>query len=222
MNFVKELTRRELLAEMIGTFCLVFAGTGAIVVNAISGGMITHLGVSFVFGAIVTALIYALGPISGAHLNPAVTLALGALGQCPRKKILPFISMQLLGASLASLLVSVCFGQAVSLGATLPLQGNWSQAFLVEIVLTFILMLVICGTAVSPRAAKDMAGWAIGLTVGLEAAFAGPISGASMNPARSFGPALISGAWEAHWVYWFAPIFGALLAAYFWKMLSSD
>ncbi len=222
MKTLQAWTRRESLAEAVGTFCLVFAGTGAIVVNAVSGGVITHLGIAFVFGAIVAALIYALGPVSGAHFNPAVTLGLWTLGKCPSERVLPFISMQLLGATLASCAVRLCFGQDADLGATLPLSGNWSQAFLVELFLTFILMLVICGSALHPKAAKDMAGLAIGLTVGLEAAFGGPISGASMNPARSFGPALVTGAWEAHWVYWLAPVLGAFLAAHFWKNLRID
>jgi MIP family channel proteins len=205
---------REILAEGVGTFCLVFVGTGAIVVNTMSGGAITHLGISFVFGAVVAALIYALG-----HFNPAVTLAFWFLRYCPSRAVFPFIAAQLWGATLASGLIRLCLGDVAALGSTLPRQGNWSQAFVMETILTFILMLVICGSALHPNAAPGMAGLAIGLTVGLEAAFGGPISGASMNPARSFGPALVSGTWSAHWVYWVAPMLGAGLAVVLWKVL---
>ncbi|WP_230844169.1 MIP/aquaporin family protein [Gloeobacter morelensis] len=211
--------RRELVAEAVGTFVLVFAGTGAVVVNAVSGGALTHLGISFVFGAVVAALIYTLGHISGAHINPAVTLALWALGRFPARRVLSYILVQLAGAAAASVAVLVCFGNQAKLGATLPLAGNWVQAFAVELLLTFILMLVICGSALDPRAPRGFAGLAIGLTVGLEAGFGGPISGASMNPARSFGPALVAGAWEAHWVYWLAPIVGALVAGWVWQQM---
>lgn len=210
--------KREMIAEAVGTFVLVFAGTGAVVVNAVSGGAVTHLGISFVFGAVVAALIYSLGHISGAHLNPAVTLALWSLGKFPKERVLAFVLCQLSGAALASAAVLVCFGNHSKLGATLPLAGNWPQAFAVELLLTFILMLVICGSALDDDP-KGFAGLAIGLTVGLEAVFGGPISGASMNPARSFGPALLAGAWEAHWVYWAAPIVGAWLAGWVWRQM---
>ncbi|WP_287128564.1 MIP/aquaporin family protein [Candidatus Cyanaurora vandensis] len=215
----KDWLQREVLAEVIGTFCLVFAGTGAIVVNDVSGGAITHLGISFVFGAVVAALIYALGPVSGAHFNPVVTLTFWYLGQCPTRRVCPFIGAQLLGATLASGLLCLCLGKVAALGSTLPRGGNWPQAFVMELVLTFILMLVICGAALHPGAAPGMAGLAIGLTVGLAAAFGGPISGASMNPARSFGPALVSGTWQAHWIYWVAPLLGAILAGWLWQIL---
>jgi glycerol uptake facilitator-like aquaporin len=116
----------------------------------------------------------------------------------------------------------LCFGNQAQLGATLPLEGNWLQAFAVEFFLTFLLMLVICGSALAEEAPKGFAGLAIGLTVGLEAAMGGPISGASMNPVRSFGPALVAGAWEAHWVYWVAPILGALLAGWVWQQTQAE
>jgi len=202
------------LAEGIGTFCLVFAGTGAIVVNTLSGGALTHLGICFVFGAVVAALIYALGPVSGAHFNPAVSIALAWLGKFPVAYLMPYAVSQAVGAVLASYAVLVCFGPVGHLGATLPRLGNWPQSFGLELFLTFFLMLVICGVA---RAVPGTAGLAVGLTVGLEATFGGPISGASMNPVRSLGPALVSGTWEAHWVYWVAPILGAWLAAVIWK-----
>lgn len=203
---------KALLAEAIGTFCLVYAGTGAVVVDAISGGAVTHLGVSFVFGAVVGALIYAFAPISGAHFNPAVTLCLWSLGKFPARRVPGFVLVQLIAASIGSVAVRACFGSAARLGATVPLAGNWAQSFAVELMLTFMLLIVICGSALNPAALRGFAGIAIGLTVGLEAAFGGPVSGASMNPARSFGPALVSWTWEAHWVYWLAPILGALIA----------
>lgn len=212
---------RELLAEFIGTFTLVFAGTGAIVVNHLSQGAVTHLGISFVFGAVVTALIYALGHISGAHFNPAVTLAFWSSGFFQRNWVLPYILAQLLGAVMASSVLFLSFGQVANLGATLPIQGNWQQSFLLETILTFILMLVIWGSGLDRRAPIGFAGIAIGLTVGLEAASMGSITGASMNPARSFAPALISWTWQHHWLYWIAPILGAQLAVWMYRYLSN-
>ncbi len=216
------LPKRKLIAEAIGTFSLVFTGTGAMVVDAVSHGAITHLGVSFIFGAVVAALIYTFGHVSGAHFNPAVTLTLWFLGKFPSWQVLPYLLVQGLAGVAASVAVLLCFGNQAQLGATLPLAGNWPQAFAVEFFLTFLLMLVICGSALAEEAPKGFAGLAIGLTVGLEAALGGPISGASMNPVRSFGPALVAGAWEAHWVYWVAPILGALLAGWVWQQIQAE
>lgn len=213
--------RREAIAEFLGTFILVFAGTGAVMVNKTSAGSVTHLGVSFVFGAVVTAMIYALGHISGAHFNPAVTLAFWASGFFPRRKVLPYILAQLVGAIAASALLLISLGSVANLGATLPLKGNWLQSLVLETVLTFILMFVILGSGLDRRSHVGFAGLAIGLTVGLEAAFMGPITGASMNPARSFGPAFVGGIWQHHWVYWFAPILGAQLAVLVYRQLSN-
>ena len=209
------------LAEFVGTFTLVFAGTGAVMVNEISQGAITHLGVSFVFGAVVAALIYALGHISDAHFNPAVTLAFWSSGFFRRRQVLPYVVAQLLGAIAASLLLRVSLGDVASLGATLPLNDDWLQSLVLETVLTFILMLVILGSGLDRRAKSGFAGLAIGLTVGLEAAFMGPITGASMNPARSLGPALVGDLWAHQWVYWVAPIFGAQLAVWVYGVLSN-
>lgn len=211
----------EVLAEFIGTFTLIFMGTGAVIVNQVSQGAITHLGISGVFGAVVAALIYALGHISGAHLNPAVTLALWQGGFFRRHRVFPYILAQILGAIVASSLLLIIFGPVAKLGATLPLNDNWQQSFVLEIILTFILMLVIFGAAVDPRSHQSFAGLAIGLTVGLEAACMGPITGASMNPARSFGPALLSGIWQHQWLYWIAPIIGAQLAMRVYRLLSN-
>jgi MIP family channel proteins len=207
---------RAAIAEGVGTFILVFAGTGAVVVNQISQGAITHLGISVVFGAIVTALIYALGHISGAHFNPAVTLAFWSNGCFRRDQVLPY-----LGAIAASGLLAACFGSVGRLGATLPLQDQWLQAFILEMILTFILMLVIFGSGLDRRAHIGFAGIAIGLTVMVEAAVMGPITGASMNPARSLGPAFVTGLWQHHWLYWLAPILGAQLAGLVYGQLSN-
>lgn len=221
MKLPFKFKREEAIAEAIGTFILVFAGTGAVMVNQISNGAVTHLGISFVFGAVVAALIYGLGHISGAHFNPAVTLAFWASGFFPKWKVLPYILAQCWGAIAASFLLLITLGNVANLGATLPLKDNWLQSFILEILLTFILMLVILGSGLDRRAHIGFAGIAIGLTVGLEAAFMGPITGASMNPARSFGPALVGGIWQHHWLYWIAPILGAQLAVLVYRELSN-
>ncbi len=213
---------REVYAEGIGTFILVFAGTGAVMVNQISGGAVTHLGVSFVFGSVVAALIYGLGHLSGAHFNPAVTLGFWASGFFPRRRVLPYILAQSMGAIAASTLLLIALGSVAQLGATVPLNGNWLQSFVLETVLTFILMVVILGSGLDRRAHIGFAGLAIGLTVGLEAAFMGPITGASMNPVRSLGPAMVGGIWQHHWVYWLAPILGAQLAVLVYRQLSNE
>jgi MIP family channel proteins len=213
---------RDLFAETVGTFILVFVGTGAVIVNQISQGAITHLGISIVFGAIVTALIYTLGHISGAHFNPAVTLAFWQSGFFPGKRVMPYILAQCAGAIAASILLRSTFGMVGNLGATLPLKDNWLQALILETVLTFILMFVIFGSGLDRRAPIGFAGIAIGLTVAVEAAVMGLITGASMNPARSLAPALVSGLWQHHWVYWVAPILGAQLAGSAYRWLSND
>jgi MIP family channel proteins len=213
---------RELLAEFIGTFVLIFAGTGAVMVDRISNGAVTHLGISIVFGAVVTALIYSLGHISGAHFNPAVTLAFWSSGFFQRRLIMPYIVAQALGAIAASALLRLSLGAVGNLGATIPLDGNWIQALVIETVLTFILMLVIFGSGLDRRAPIGFAGIAIGLTVALEAACMGPITGASMNPVRSLAPALIGWNWQHHWLYWVAPILGAQLAVAVYRHLSNN
>jgi MIP family channel proteins len=213
---------REVFAEALGTFILVFVGTGAIIVNQIGQGSITHLGISIVFGSIVTALIYTLGHISGAHFNPAVTLSFWQGGFFPRKRVIPYIFAQCTGAVAASTLLRSTFGMVGNLGATLPLKDNWLQSLILETVITFILMLVIFGSGLDRRAPIGFAGIAIGLTVAVEAACMGPITGASMNPARSFAPALVSWNWQHHWLYWVAPILGAQLAMIVYRHLSNN
>ncbi|MBD1892198.1 aquaporin [Coleofasciculus sp. FACHB-542] len=220
-NSVFQSCKQQAIAEGVGTFILVFAGTGAVMVNQISDGAVTHLGISFVFGAVVAALIYALGHISGAHFNPAVTLAFWTSGFFPKRQVLPYILAQSLGAIAASALLWMALGRVGNLGATVPLEGNWLQSLVLETVLTFILMFVIFGSGLDRRAPIGFAGLAIGLTVGLEAAFMGPITGASMNPVRSLGPALVGGIWQHHWVYWVAPILGAQLAVLIYSQLSN-
>lgn len=201
------------LAEAIGTFCLVFAGTGAIVVNEISGGAVTHVGVSLTFGLVVAAMIYTLGDVSGAHLNPAVSLGFWRAGQLPASRLAAYLLSQTAGAVLASLAVLLIFGDHAKLGATLP-AGSPLQSLVLEGVLTFILMFVILGSTSGDTATRAFAGLAIGAVVALEALFAGPICGASMNPARSFGPAVVSGCYESLWVYLVAPVVGAQLAVF--------
>jgi aquaporin Z len=209
------------LAEFIGTFTLIFVGTGAIMVNQLSNGAVSHLGISVVFGSVVAALIYGLGHISGAHLNPAVTLAFWASGFFRGGWVIPYLVAQLLGGITASALLRLTLGSVANLGATLPLHDQWLQALVLETVLTFILMLVILGSGLDRRAPIGFAGIAIGLTVGLEAATMGPITGASMNPARSLAPAFISWTWQHHWIYWVAPIVGAQLAVWVYRYLSN-
>jgi MIP family channel proteins len=214
--------QREIVAEAIGTFILVFAGTGAVMVNQISHGAVTHLGISFVFGAVVAALIYTLGHISGAHFNPAVTLAFWVSGFFPGRLVIAYIGAQSLGAIAASTLLLFSLGNVAQLGATLPLNDNWLQSFVLEAVLTFMLMFVILGSGLDRRAPIGFAGVAIGLTVGLEAAFMGPITGASMNPVRSLGPAFVGGIWQHHWLYWVAPILGAQIAVLVYRLVSNN
>lgn len=213
---------RELLAEFIGTFVLIFAGTGAVMVNQLSNGAVTHLGISIVFGAVVTALIYSLGHISGAHFNPAVTLAFWSSGCFRKSLVLPYIVAQVLGAIVASCLLRISLGAVGNLGATIPRNGDWLQTLVLETVLTFILMLVIFGSGLDRRSHIGFAGISIGLTVMLEAACMGPITGASMNPARSLAPALVGGNLQYQWVYWVAPIVGAQLAVIVYRQLSNN
>ena len=203
--------RRLFLAELIGTAALVFAGTGAIVIDDVSGGAITHAGIAVTFGLIVMAMIYTFGDVSGAHLNPAVTIAFWAAGRLPGARVLPYASAQLCGALLATGLLRGLFPAHATLGATIP-AGAWHQSFLLEVVLTFLLMLVILSVSTGEKEKGITAGMAIGGVILLEAMFAGPICGASMNPARSLAPALVSGHLETLWVYLLAPPLGALLA----------
>lgn len=201
---------KKLFAEAIGTFCLVFAGTGAIVVNDVAGGTVTHVGIALTFGLVVMAMIYAVGETSGAHLNPAVTVGFWCARRMPGKQVIPYIASQLVGAFLASGLMLMLFATHPTLGATHPV-GSAVQTFVLETVLTAILMFVILGVATGQKEAGILAGVAIGGVIAFEALFAGPISGASMNPARSLAPAVLSGAVRDVWIYLAAPVWGAAI-----------
>lgn len=203
----------QLRAEFFGTFMLVFAGTGAIVINDVSGGAITHVGIAITFGLIVLAVIYAYGDISGAHINPAVTLAFWAAKCFPGHQVLPYILAQSGGAIAASLTLRLMFPDHQSLGATLP-SGTVLQSFVLEVILTWWLMTVILGVAEGAKEKGLVAGIVIGAVVMLKALFAGPVSGASMNPARSLGPALVSFNLAGLWIYFSAIPLGALLAVW--------
>ena len=198
------------VAEVIGTFALVFAGTGAIVINDVSGDKITHVGIALTFGLVVMAVIYAVGDISGAHLNPAVTLGFWFAKRLPRTSVLPYIGSQLVGAFAASSLLWSMFTHP-TLGATHP-AGSSMQTFTLETVLTAILMFVILSVAAGPKEKGLLAGVAIGGVIAFEAMFAGPISGASMNPARSLAPAVLSGSIADVWIYIAAPVLGSVIA----------
>lgn len=210
---------RKYLAEFVGTFALVFCGTGAIVIDEVTKGGVGHIGVAITFGLIVSAMIYALGDISGAHLNPAVTIAFTAAKRLPKKETLPYVLSQITGAIVASGLLKVLFPTNLLLGGTCPF-GSVYQSLILETLLTFLLMFVILKMATGSKEKGMFAGVAIGSVVLLEAMFAGPISGASMNPARSIAPALVSLRFDYVWIYVIGPIAGALLAVGVWKTIS--
>jgi aquaporin NIP len=212
---------KKYYAEILGTFALVFCGTGAIIINQESAGVVTHPGIAVTFGLIVMVMIYALGPISGAHLNPAVTIAFTVAKRFPLKEVLPYILSQAVGAFAASLILKFLFVNNEVLGATMP-AGTELQSFVLEVILTFFLMLVIINVATGSKEQGMFAGLAIGSTVLLEAMFAGPICGASMNPIRSISPAIVSGHVEHLWIYIAAPILGAALAILVWKFIKME
>jgi aquaporin NIP len=209
---------KKYLAEFIGTFSLLFCGTGAITINEVTSGAVSHVGISITFGLIVMAMIYALGEISGAHLNPAVTIAFAVNKNFPYRQVLPYITSQAAGAFFASFVLRSLFPTSVTLGATLP-YGSAFQSFILEIILTFFLMLVILQVATGSKEQGMFAGLAIGSVVLLEAMFAGPICGASMNPIRSLAPALVSKQLHHLWVYLTAPFIGALAAVIIYRLL---
>jgi aquaporin NIP len=213
------LVRRS-LAEALGTFALVACGCGAIVVDAATGAL-GHLGVAASFGLVIMVMIAALGHVSGAHFNPAVTLAFAWIRHFPWRDVPFYIAGQLVGAVAGALTLRALFGSAGGLGATLP-AGPPFQAFGIEILLTAVLMFVITAVATDTRAVGQLAALAIGGTVALDALWGGPVTGASMNPARSFGPALVSGLWHAHWVYLLGPLLGATLGAALYQGLRSE
>ncbi len=215
----KTLLRRS-AAELVGTYALVTAGCGAIMVDH-QTGTLGHLGVALVFGLIILVMIAAVGHISGAHFNPAVTVAFALTRHFPWRDVLFYVVGQLIGAALAALTLRGLIGSDALLGATRP-AGSTMQSFGLEILLTAVLMFVIISVATDTRAVGSPAAVAIGFTVALDALWGGPISGASMNPARSFGPALVAGLWQDQWIYWLAPLIGAAVGAFLYQFLRGD
>ena len=197
---------RRAVAEGIGTFVLVLIGPGAVMVDAYTGGRVTGTGIALAFAFVITAMVAALGPLSGAHINPAVSLAMVVRGRLPSKELPAYVIAQLVGASVGSLLLAALLGGIGRSGATLPVIGTW-RTLLLEGAMSLVLALV------AFRSKGALAPLAVGLTVGFCALVGGPLTGASMNPARSFGPALVGGEWEGHWIYWVAPVVGMLAAA---------
>jgi aquaporin NIP len=214
------MRERALLAEAIGTFALVFAGAGAVVVDARTHEL-GHVGVAITFGLVIMAMIYAVGHISGAHFNPAVSFAFALTRHFPWPRVVAYWAAQLTGALLAAALIRGSVGADAHTGATLP-SGSQGQSFLWELVLTFFLMFVIMAAATDTRAVGEAAAIAIGGTVGLDAMFGGPISGASMNPARSIGPAFVSDDLHALWLYVVAPLAGATLGALAYQFVRGE
>ncbi len=212
---------KRLIGEFLGTFGLVFCGTGAIIINQETGGVITHIGIAITFGLIVMAMILSFGHISGAHINPSVTIALTVSGRFKRGNIIPYIIAQLGGGCVASYILHALFPKNEFLGATFP-RGSEIQSFVLEFVLTFLLMLVILTSTQKKDHSLIGPALAIGGTVGLEALFAGPICGASMNPARSLSPALIGDHFQSLWVYILGPILGAMAASFVYALLNEE
>lgn len=207
---------KKYVAEVLGTFTLVFCGTGAVVINQQTNGVVTHMGIAVTFGLIVMAMILAFGKLSGAHINPAVSIAFALTPIFPKKDLIPYIIAQVVGALLASGVLKLMFPESTTLGETLP-AGSEMQTFVLEIMLTYFLMLVILLVSQNTPDVSQYTSIAVGGVVLLEALFAGPISGASMNPARSLGPALVAGNFKSLWVYLAAPIIGAVLATFSWQ-----
>jgi aquaporin Z len=212
---------KKYIAEFIGTFSMIFCGTGAMTINEVTGGTVTHVGIAFTWGLIVMAMIYAFGETSGAHFNPAVSMAFAYAKKFSWKEVPKYIIAQVLGAFLASLILWVLFPASETLGATIPTVDVW-RAFILEFLLTFFLMVVIINVSTGSKEIGVVAGIAIGGVVLLEAMFAGPITNASMNPARSIAPAVVSGNLQHLWMYIFAPILGALLAVVSCKLVKYD
>lgn len=202
---------RRAIAEVIGTYFLVLIGTGAAMVNAYSDGAVGHPGVALSFAFVVIAMIYALGHLSGAHINPAVTIGFWSARRFPTGEVVPYVVAQCAGAVAASATLRAVLGPAGNMGATLPAVPV-ASAFAIEFLLSFVLMFVVMAVATDERVAGGFAAIAVGLTVGCCAITGGLLTGASMNPARSFGPALVGGIWQSHWLYWAAPIAGMVAA----------
>jgi len=211
---------RAAAAESVGVFALVFAGCGAVMVDA-ERQALGQPGIALAFGLVIMAMIYALGHVSGAHLNPAVSLAFALTRHFPARRLLAYWVAQVVGALAAAAVLRASLGDIASVGATLP-SGSDGQAFLWETILTFLLMFVIMAVATDTRAVGEAAALAIGGTVALGALVGGPVSGASLNPARSLGPALVSGELRALWIYLVAPLVGAALGAFAYQAVRGD
>jgi len=215
-NVSRNLLRRS-GAEFVGTFGLVTAGCGAIMVNTQTGAL-THVGIALTFGLIITVMIAATGHISGAHFNPAVTIAFAVTRHFPWREVVYYVAAQLFGAALGALTLRGLLGDVAALGMTMPASSVW-QSFGLEMLLSAVLMFVIISVATDTKAMGAPAALAIGFTVALDALWGGPISGASMNPARSLGPALVAGLWEHQWIYGFAPVIGAIIGAFVYQWI---
>ena len=212
---------KKYIAEFIGTFSMVFCGTGAMTINELTGGEVTHVGIGLTWGLIVMAMIYAFGEISGAHFNPAVTVGFAYAKKFPWKEVPKYMFSQVAGAFAASFTLLLLFPDSEFLGATIPKVDIW-RAFVLELLLTFFLMLVIINVSTGSKEVGVMAGIAIGGVVLLEAIFAGPMTNASMNPARSLAPNVVSGNLRGWWLYMTAPVIGALLAVVSCKLVKYD
>ncbi|MCA9038783.1 MAG: aquaporin [Planctomycetaceae bacterium] len=207
------------ISEFLGTFFLVFAGTGAVITNIVNENTVTPLGIGIVFGLIVMVIIYTIGEYSGAHINPAVTIAFWSAGRFATKDVVPYIIAQCLGATAASGVLGMLFGIIGNMGGTAPYKPDFEwQCFVLEALLTSLLMYTVMCVSTGSKEVGTLAGIAIGGLIALEAIFAGPICGASMNPARSLGPAIVSGQLSVLWIYLIAPVLGALLGVFFWKI----
>jgi aquaporin Z len=212
---------KRYISEFIGTFSMIFCGTGAMTVNEVTGGQVTHVGIAITWGMIVMAMIYAFGETSGAHFNPAVSIAFAFAKKFAWREVPKYIIAQILGAFAASFVLWFLFPSSETLGATIPTVDVW-RAFVLELLLTFFLMVVIINVSTGSKEMGIIAGIAVGGVVLLEAMFAGPITNASMNPARSIAPNIVSGNIEGLWLYIFAPILGALLAVVSCKLIKED
>ncbi len=212
---------KKYISEFIGTFSMIFCGTGAMTINEVTGGEVTHVGIAITWGLIVMAMIYAFGETSGAHFNPAVTIAFAYAKKFSWKEVPKYIIAQISGAFVASFILWFLFPASETLGATIPTVDVW-RAFVLELLLTFFLMVVIINVSTGSKEIGVVAGIAIGAVVLLEAMFAGPITNASMNPARSIAPAIVSGNLQHLWMYITAPILGALLAVVSCKLVKDD
>ena len=212
---------KKYISEFIGTFSMIFCGTGAMTVNEVTGGDVTHVGIAITWGLIVMAMIYAFGETSGAHFNPAVTIAFAYAKKFAWKEVPKYIIVQVLGALTASLILWYLFPTSEHLGATIP-SVDVGRAFVMELLLTFFLMVVIINVSTGSKEIGIIAGIAVGAVVLLEAMFAGPITNASMNPARSIAPAIVAGKMQHLWMYILAPILGAILAVISCKLVKEE